>query len=85
MEIKYIKHEDIDVVFIATPPASHLDLTLMALEAGKHVISEKPMATRWKDGINMVKACDRAGVDLPNRQVDVWLRDQPVDAPERAA
>jgi predicted dehydrogenase len=32
----------IDVVLVATPPASHLDLTLRALRAGKHVIVEKP-------------------------------------------
>jgi predicted dehydrogenase len=33
---------DIDVVFIATPPALHLPLTVQALEQGKHVIVEKP-------------------------------------------
>lgn len=32
----------IDVAFVATPPASHLELTLQALRAGKHVIVEKP-------------------------------------------
>ena len=32
----------IDVVLVATPPSSHLELTLAALEAGKHVIVEKP-------------------------------------------
>jgi UDP-N-acetyl-2-amino-2-deoxyglucuronate dehydrogenase len=30
-------------------------------EAGFHVMTEKPMATRWQDGLEMVKACDRAG------------------------
>jgi UDP-N-acetyl-2-amino-2-deoxyglucuronate dehydrogenase len=29
-----------------------------------HVVSEKPMATRWQDGIDMVRACDEAGVYL---------------------
>lgn len=33
---------EIDVVLVATPPAQHLDLTLQALRAGKHVIVEKP-------------------------------------------
>ena len=37
-----IQAENIDVVLIATPPKQHLDLTLKALEAGKHVIVEKP-------------------------------------------
>src|SRR5690606_18205547 len=33
-------------------------------EAGRHVITEKPMATRWEDGKRLVQACDRAGVRL---------------------
>lgn len=33
---------EVDAVFVATPPNSHLELTLQALEAGKHVIVEKP-------------------------------------------
>ena len=31
---------------------------------GINIMTEKPMATRWNDGINMVKACDQAGVRL---------------------
>ena len=37
-----IQAENVNVVLIATPPKQHLDLTLKALEAGKHVIVEKP-------------------------------------------
>ncbi len=37
-----IESPEIDVVLVATPPALHLDLTLQALRAGKHVIVEKP-------------------------------------------
>ena len=37
-----IASQEIDVVFIATPPADHLELTLAAVRAGKHVIVEKP-------------------------------------------
>ena len=33
-------------------------------QAGKHVMTEKPMATRWTDGLKMVEACDKAGVQL---------------------
>jgi predicted dehydrogenase len=39
----------IDVALVATPPASHLDLTLRALRAGKHVIVEKPAFLRAAD------------------------------------
>ena len=37
-----IASPEIDVIFVATPPDSHLDLTLQAMRAGKHVIVEKP-------------------------------------------
>ncbi len=37
-----ISHPDIDVVLVATPPAFHLELASQALQAGKHVIVEKP-------------------------------------------
>ena len=39
-----LRRDDIDVVYVATPPATHLDLAVRALEAGKHVLVEKPMA-----------------------------------------
>lgn len=37
-----IADPEVDVIFVATPPGSHLDLTLRAMTAGKHVIVEKP-------------------------------------------
>lgn len=39
-----LHRDDIDIVYVATPPATHLDLAVRALEAGKHVLVEKPMA-----------------------------------------
>jgi UDP-N-acetyl-2-amino-2-deoxyglucuronate dehydrogenase len=53
-----------DVVVLATPSGLHSEQTVRAAEAGKHVITEKPMATRWLDGKRMVTACDAAGVRL---------------------
>jgi len=44
-----IEADGIDVVLIATPPSSHLELTLAALAAGKHVIVEKPPFLRSTD------------------------------------
>ena len=41
-----INDPDIDAVVIATPVASHYDLTIQALNKGKHVLVEKPMATK---------------------------------------
>jgi UDP-N-acetylglucosamine 3-dehydrogenase len=51
----------VDAVLIATPPASHLELTLAALEAGKHVIVEKPPFLRAADFDTVRAARDRAG------------------------
>lgn len=59
-----LKNEELDAVSICTPSGIHPDQTVEIAEAGVHVISEKPMATRWSDGLKMVKACDEAGVRL---------------------
>jgi UDP-N-acetyl-2-amino-2-deoxyglucuronate dehydrogenase len=55
---------DADVVVLATPSGLHAGQTVAAAEAGRHVVTEKPMATRWQDGKAMVSACDSAGVRL---------------------
>jgi len=44
-----IEDENIDAVVIATPVASHFDLAMKCLEAGKHILVEKPMATTVKE------------------------------------
>ncbi|WP_350203419.1 Gfo/Idh/MocA family oxidoreductase [Algiphilus sp.] len=53
-----------DCVILTTPSGLHPRQAIQVAEAGKHVITEKPMATRWKDGRAMVEACDKAGVHL---------------------
>ena len=59
-----ISNEELDIVSICTPSGMHPDQTVDIAKAGIHVISEKPMATRWSDGLRMVKACDDANVRL---------------------
>ena len=61
---KMLEQVDLDAVSICTPSGQHSEQAIKIAAAGKHVISEKPMATRWKDGVDMVKACDRAGVRM---------------------
>src|SRR5262245_9477708 len=56
--------KDIDAVVLATPSGIHAEQAIRGAEAGKHVVTEKPMATRWQDGKRMVSACDAAGVRL---------------------
>jgi UDP-N-acetylglucosamine 3-dehydrogenase len=52
---------EIDVVLVATPPASHLEWTLRALERGKHVIVEKPPFLHSSDFDAVREAAERAG------------------------
>ncbi len=53
-----------DIVVLATPSGLHSAQAIEAADRGLHVVTEKPMATRWRDGLDMVKACDQAGVRL---------------------
>jgi UDP-N-acetyl-2-amino-2-deoxyglucuronate dehydrogenase len=53
-----------DIVVIATPSGLHPEQTIEIAASGRHVMTEKPMATRWQDGKRMVQACDAAGVRL---------------------
>lgn len=54
----------IDAVVIATPPISHADLALQAIDAGKHVFVEKPMTRSTAEADNVIAAASSAGVTL---------------------
>ncbi len=62
--LELLEETEVDVVALCTPSGKHSDQTILASQYGVHVITEKPMATRWGDGLKMVKACDRANVHL---------------------
>jgi UDP-N-acetyl-2-amino-2-deoxyglucuronate dehydrogenase len=53
-----------DVVVLCTPSGLHSQQAVKAAQRGVHVVTEKPMATRWSDGLEMVRACDEANVRL---------------------
>ncbi|OGA98112.1 MAG: oxidoreductase [Burkholderiales bacterium RIFCSPHIGHO2_12_FULL_69_20] len=53
-----------DCVVLTTPSGLHPAQAAEVARAGIDVMTEKPMATRWTDGLAMVKACDEAGVRL---------------------
>ncbi|HEX6644824.1 MAG TPA: Gfo/Idh/MocA family oxidoreductase [Gemmatimonadales bacterium] len=55
---------DADCIILATPSGLHAEQAITCAAAGRHVMTEKPMATSWQDGNRMVEACDRAGVQL---------------------
>ena len=80
----------IDAVHVLTPNVAHCEITVAALEAGKHVLCEKPMAATPADAQKMLEARDRTGKMLtigyqyrhfPENQVakkvvdDGWLGD----------
>jgi UDP-N-acetylglucosamine 3-dehydrogenase len=55
---------DIDAVSICTPSEHHAEVALAAIAAGKHVLVEKPIATRLEDALRMAGAASHAGVKL---------------------
>ena len=55
---------DADVVVLATPSGLHSRQAIKVAQAGRHVLSEKPMATKWDEGVAMVRACRDASVKL---------------------
>lgn len=57
-------HEKLDLVVLCTPSGLHPSQAVLASAHGVNVVSEKPMATSYGDGLRMVKACDNASVRL---------------------
>src|SRR5262245_7040103 len=59
-----LKSAEIDIVSICTPSGMHAAQGAAAARAGKHVVTEKPMAISLAQADELVKACDEAGVQL---------------------
>jgi len=53
-----------DIVVLATPSGLHPRQAIKVAQSGRHVLTEKPMATKWDEGMAMVRACRDAGVKL---------------------
>ena len=56
--------KEIDVVHVCTPNISHAEISIAAMEAGKHVMCEKPMAINSEEAKSMVEAAERTGKKL---------------------
>jgi predicted dehydrogenase len=59
-----ISNPDLDAVVIATPDHLHRDVSILAADAGKHILVEKPIATSEEDALAMISAAEKAGVKL---------------------
>jgi len=57
-----VASDDVDLVSIVTPPATHMEITMAALEHGKHVLCEKPMAMNADEARRMTERAAEAGV-----------------------
>ena len=55
---------DINAIYIATPPNTHAELTIKCAEAGKAIYVEKPMANTYAECLAMIEACQKYGVPL---------------------
>lgn len=70
-----IKVQEIDIVSIVTPPSSHAEIACAAMQAGKHVIIEKPIAITIEDGKRIIAMRDQTG---KKAIVDYMLRFNPI-------
>jgi predicted dehydrogenase len=55
---------EVEAVAIATPAATHLEVAMAAIEAGKHVLVEKPLAASYAEGLTLAQAAERRQVVL---------------------
>ncbi len=70
-----IADPEVDIVSIATPPHAHTAMACAAMEAGKHVLIEKPLATTLEDARRIIETRDRTGRVA---SVDYVLRFNPI-------
>ena len=65
-----LAESDADIVVLTTPSGLHPEQAMQVAASRRHVMTEKPMATRWHDGVQMVKACDEAGCPVIRCQAE---------------
>jgi predicted dehydrogenase len=56
-----LSRRDVDAAIVATPPFAHMEPTIAALEAGKHVLCEKPFALDPDEALRMTETAERTG------------------------
>ena len=59
-----INDQDVNAIYVATPPGSHAEYTIKAVEAGKPVYVEKPMALNYSECLRMIDASEKNKVPV---------------------
>jgi predicted dehydrogenase len=59
-----VRNQDVDLVIVCTPNSTHAEIGIAAMNAGKHVLCEKPLATTLHDAEQMVETSQSQGVSL---------------------
>jgi len=67
-----IRSRDVDAVCIATPPATHYTMAMEAIEAGKHVFVEKPLAMHHSEALELMGAAEKKNVVLMTGHVFLY-------------
>ncbi|WP_432476625.1 Gfo/Idh/MocA family protein [Nocardioides sp. GXQ0305] len=75
-----VARDDIDLVDVCTPGDTHAEIAIAALEAGKHVLCEKPLANTVAEAEAMAAAADRAAADGVRAMVGFTYRRVPAIA-----
>jgi predicted dehydrogenase len=75
-----LRAPEIEAVVVATPHPSHADISVRCLEAGKHVLCEKPIATSLADASRILQAAERSGAVFMALPFD---RSPPIEAAKR--
>jgi predicted dehydrogenase len=76
-----LRDPDVQVVHVCTPNDTHAEISIAALEAGKHVLCEKPMAKTAADARRMLETSERTGKKLSIayqnrfRRDSLWLKE----------
>lgn len=75
-----LRRDDIDLIDVCTPGDTHAEITIAALEAGKHVLCEKPMANTLEEAEAMAHAAGRAAANGVRSMVGFTYRRVPAIA-----
>jgi len=72
---RLLEQPGVDLVAISSPDAFHADHAMTALRAGKHVVVDKPFATRWEDALAVERLADEKGLIAAAFQNRRWDAD----------